>query len=1254
MTGPQRGRTPSPRILRWIILPSLMLVLFAALMGIYGALRTQRAAFRMVDHTHEVQRQIDATLSRLKDAETGQQGYLLTGDAEALAPYAQALVELPRDLKTLQQMIADNVVQQRHLADLRKPFDDKLSDLAEAIRLHDSGRPDDAIKVVRSGRGIALTHVLRSGFAQMSDEEQRLLDERDASAASSRTLTLISVGATGAISVLLLWLVYGIMARDAATRLESEERLASTFASVGDAIITTDVHGRIERMNPIAEKLTGWGLPEVRGKSLDQAFRIINAGTRQTVESPLARVLREGRIVGLANGTLLVGKDGSERPIEDSGAPIRDSTGSIVGVVLVFRDVSDRYAADRELAASEARFRGTFDNAAVGMAHVSTQGQFLRVNEAFLRITGYEDDALMRLTFADITHPDDLDADWQQATAVARGDIQRYSMQKRYRRPDGTYVWVNLTVGLQRDRDGAPLFYISSIQDITELLQTERALRESEARFRDIADATPVLIWISDVDGKCTWFNSRWLAFTGRSLEQDKGAGWIEGVHPDDLGRCVAVYEAAFARREAYRTEYRRRRADGEWRTLDASGVPRYIDGTFVGYIGSCTDVTEQRLDARALADNEEQLRLATEAAEIGLWDLEVASNTLYWPPRVKAMFGILSDRAVSLADFYNGLHPDDLAATSAAFDKAIDPKERALYDVEYRTIGLDDGVLRWVAAKGRALFRGDVCVRVLGTAIDITKRKLAEAQLVELNEQLERRVDAALAERRVFLDMIEATDARVLMLDPNYRILAINRATAGDLQRLFGVRAKVGDDLLSLLRDHQGAQSRAREYWSRALAGEEFTATDEFGDPRGERRHYEMKFNSLRDVNGRFLGAFQFVYDVTDRLREQARLAEAEQHLRQTQKFDAIGQLSGGIAHDFNNLLMVISGGLSLLARSKDSQQQQRIIERMRQAAERGSSLSRQLLTFARRQSLHAEPVDLRQQIGGMREILDRTLRGDVIVEADLSQELWPVMVDPTEFELVILNLCVNARDAMPKGGIITIAAKNIPGLNDLGLSGDFVCLTVTDTGVGMQPDVLARVFEPFFTTKETGKGTGLGLAQVYGFAQQSGGAVQMSSNPAHGTTASLFLPRSASAPARRISSSDSLESLAGPRPAVGSILLVEDSDEVAALVAEMLSELGYSATRVASAQAALGALADDREIDLVLSDVMMPGSINGLDLARELRRRRPNLPVILTTGYAGPALQSAYDDGIDVLAKPYELAALDAALSSARSKRR
>ncbi|MDP9013486.1 MAG: PAS domain S-box protein [Pseudomonadota bacterium] len=782
-----------------------------------------------------------------------------------------------------------------------------------------------------------------------------------------------------------------------------------------------------------------------------------------------------------------------------------------------------------------------------------------------------------------------------------------------------------------------------------------RQLSESEARFRDIADSTPVLIWIADVDKTCTWFNTPWLAFTGRTMAQEAGYGWVDGVHPDDFNRCVAVYDAAFDRREPYHTQYRRKRWDGEWRILDASGTPRFVDGEFVGYIGSCLDVTEQALAVRALSDSEEQLRLATEAAEVGLWDVDMVTDTLYWPPRVKAMFGISAAVPVSLADFYSGLHPEDRQRTIAAFEAALDPGRRALYDVEYRTVGKEDGVVRWIAAKGRALFREDHCVRVIGTAIDISTRKAAEAELRELNERLEDRVAEALAERKVLVDIVEATDAFVQVVDLDHRFLAINRASAAGFKRMFGVRPRVGDNMLELLQHCPEHRDALKRLWSRALAGEEFTAVDAFSEPNSERRYYEMKFNPLRDRNGELIGAFQFVYDVTERIRDQARIAEVERQLRQSQKIDAIGQLTGGVAHDFNNLLMVISGGLSLLKRAGEPQRQERILGQMRQAAERGASLSRQLLAFARRQPLNPEPVDVHRQIDGMRELLDRTLRGDVQVRTELAEDLWPVKVDPAELELVVLNLCVNARDAMPQGGLITIGGRNVRARQERDLPADFVILTVADTGVGMPAEVLARIFEPFFTTKEIGKGSGLGLPQVYGFAQQSGGSVEVDSAVGRGTTVTLLLPRSDVVPQRPAVKSSEPDTTLRRRALKGAVLLVEDDDEVAALVTEMLGDLGYRVIRVASAGAALGALADHREICLVFSDVMMPGPMNGLALASEVRRRHPELPVLLTTGYAGSDMKGPEAEPIDVLTKPYEIDALDAALRSAldRSKR-
>ncbi|RYF94306.1 MAG: response regulator, partial [Caulobacteraceae bacterium] len=323
----------------------------------------------------------------------------------------------------------------------------------------------------------------------------------------------------------------------------------------------------------------------------------------------------------------------------------------------------------------------------------------------------------------------------------------------------------------------------------------------------------------------------------------------------------------------------------------------------------------------------------------------------------------------------------------------------------------------------------------------------------------------------------------------------------------------------------------------------------------------------------------------------QMAERARIEENLRQAQKMEAIGQLTGGVAHDFNNLLMVIQGGLDMLDRQEDPARRARMLQGMRQAADRGSALTRQLLAFSRRQPLAPEAVDLQARIGGMRELLDRSLRGDVHVDLEFDAGLWPVEVDAGELELVILNLAFNARDAMPQGGEIVISARNVDNWREGDMLGDFVRLEVRDNGSGMSEAVRARVFEPFFTTKEIGKGSGLGLAQAYGFARQSGGSVRIESKVGEGTSVILMLPRSSKA----IS--------AAPRPALdtgpvrtpgrfsGCVLLVEDDDEVASLVTEMLHQIGFDVTRAASAAGGLGALANGRKIDVVFSDIMMPG---------------------------------------------------------------
>ena len=527
----------------------------------------------------------------------------------------------------------------------------------------------------------------------------------------------------------------------------------------------------------------------------------------------------------------------------------------------------------------------------------------------------------------------------------------------------------------------------------------------------------------------------------------------------------------------------------------------------------------------------------------------------------------------------------------------------------------------------------------------ETTGRILAERALRDLNETLERRVDQGLAERKLLADIVEGTNAFVQVADLDYRWLAINRAAADEFERIFGIRPAVGASMLDLLASQPEHQSAVRAVWSRALAGENFTVVEEFGDPARDRRSYEIRFNALRDRDGKRIGAYQFVYDVTERLRDHERLRRAEEALRQAQKMESIGQLTGGVAHDFNNLLAVFANGLQLLERNVSPEQRQRVLEGMRRAIARGAGLTHHLLAFSRRRAVNPESIDIAAHLSGMREILDRSLSGNIHVEMKFGADLWPVEIDAGEFELTMLNLCVNARDAMAGGGTITITAENRQEAGESAQPGDFVELSVADTGCGMPPEVLGRAFEPFFTTKDVGKGSGLGLPQVYGFAQQSGGRVRIDSEIGEGTVVTLSLPRSLRPAAAADTDDASSAASARSDERCGLVLLVEDDNEVAALTREMLCTFGFTVIHAASPAAALGALADARSVDFVLSDIMMPGDMSGLELAREIRRRQPNLPIVLTTGYAEAA--SSMDSGeFELVLKPYRADVLAAAL--------
>jgi PAS domain S-box-containing protein len=543
---------------------------------------------------------------------------------------------------------------------------------------------------------------------------------------------------------------------------------------------------------------------------------------------------------------------------------------------------------------------------------------------------------------------------------------------------------------------------------------------------------------------------------------------------------------------------------------------------------------------------------------------------------------------------------------------------EEGRYEGEGRRVR-KDGTLIWVHAVVDPIRDEDGTL--LGYAKvtrDVTEKKAAERALYASEQQFRMLVQGV-------------RDYAIYMLDPQGRVTNWNAGA----EQIKGYTADeiVGEHFSRFYTEEDRADGEPARALETALREGRYEREAERVRKDGTRFWASVVLDPIRDETGELIGFAKVTRDITEQRRAQDELEEARTALFQAQKLQALGELTGGIAHDFNNLMTVIRGSAELLQNENiDPEKKRRCVRAILETSDRATTLTGRLLAFGRRQALRPEPIDVGVRLDALGEVLSRTLGSTIRVELEVAPDVWPIEVDAAELETALLNAAVNARDAMPEGGTITLSAENVPDENA-------VCISVTDTGEGIPAELMPRVFEPFFTTKPVGKGTGLGLSQIHGFAAQTGGRADIRSNPGEGTTLSLMLPRSNNLPA---TTSDSRPPLT--RLAKLNVLLVEDSDSVRQFARAVLEELHAVVTEANSGEEA-SRLLDGHHFDLIFSDVVMPG-ISGLDFARSVRDQLPNQRILLATGYSKQVAMGEAA-GFQIVQKPYGAESLTAAIS-------
>ncbi|MFL5612408.1 MAG: PAS domain S-box protein [Gemmatimonadaceae bacterium] len=933
----------------------------------------------------------------------------------------------------------------------------------------------------------------------------------------------------------------------------------------------------------------------------------------------LRRVLETGEsIVGVEVSGAQLGMPNDPRIWETGVFPVRANTtrdAKIAGVGLLITDVTARRRALRE---SEDRFRLLVESVKdYAIFMLDPAGNVATWNEGARSIKGYEAGEILGHHFSAFYPPEDTRRAAQALEAAARDG--RFEDEGWRVRKDGSRFWANVVVTALFGADRQLIGFAKVTRDLTERAQAEEALERHSLVFETIGDGVLVM----DLEGQIRDMNPGAEKLFGYTKAELLGRPVVALHHPSLEGRREATIQAGLRRDGRWAGELPFRRKDGSEGVADVVVVAHQNEhGVPNAWIGVNRDITARRQAEHRLEESRALLAAAEELASVGSWAIAVGSTTLTWSDELYRIMGLEpQSEAVTTESFVARVHEDDRARVRSAFQQLLE--NGVAPPLECRIVR-PDGSERILQAKGRVQRdSSDRVVRIVGSAQDITERLATEHELRRTHETLRALVNAA--------------PVAIAALDLEERITLWNAAA----ERLFGWTAAEVLGKPVPFAEKRDASDYAR-LKDQVLTGKSVTGVETRRQRKdGTSVDVLLSCAPSYDRAAKVFGAVALYLDLTEHRR-------LEEQLRQSQKMEAVGQLAGGVAHDFNNLLTVIKAYSGLVADELEERSPlKRDVVEIQRAAGRAASLTQQLLAFSRKQILQPRVLDLNYVARELEPMLRRLIDEDVQVVLRLTNELGRVKADVSQIEQVLINLIVNARDAMPSGGAVTIHTANVEldeeyhGAHPVITPGPYVMLAVSDTGVGMDDATRARIFEPFFTTKPPGKGTGLGLSTVYGTVKQSNGFIWAYSEPGVGSTFKIYLPR---LEAEEISAASSAEEPVLPLIGTETVLLVEDDPAVRSLARRVLERNGYTVLESPDGRDALRVSDQYRQpIQLLVTDMMLP-EMTGPEVWKTLSMNRPELRVLFMSGYTNEDMirRGMLDSRTAFLEKPFTAADL------------